>query len=359
VTQDIPVDDNVRADLATRSAPAQSAVTDQSGVLTIIGTITSQVALVTALFYYFGWVYIHSFYTYFGIDTNLLGYSTADYVVRSINVAFLAFMYLAFTALALSAFHRLVMAPVLMQEQPRPRLPSNAVVSGVSNSAIPRFAGPGLGQVMGLVVSWARSSGRWRLRPSGARRIIGALQVVAVILAIVVFAGVIFPDQFGVPLGFFLPLLLMFSVSALGYIAHVRSRYPDTLVATTTAFPAARSRMYISTLLTLGFVAGLWAVSLYGDQVGTHGATDFVVQLSNQSEVIIYSTERIALNGPGINVSDITQPGIRYHCQYTGLRLLAHTPDKILLLPAKWQHGHDRVFLLRDDNSIRIDIIAR
>jgi hypothetical protein len=359
VTRDISAGDGVRADLATQLVPEQRATTDQSGVLTIIGTITSQVALVTALFYYFGWVYIHSFYAYFGIDTNLLGYSTADYVLRSLNVAFLAFMYLAFAALTLFAFHHFAMVPALMEEQSRSPLLSEAVTSGVSSSAILCCTRPRFSQVMNLVVDWVRSLGHWRLRPSGARWIIDILQVVAVILALAVFSGVIFPEQLGVPLGFFLPLLLMFSVSALGYIAHVRSRYPDAFTVTATVSPTVRSRMYTSILLTLGFVAGLWAVSLYGDRLGTRHATDFVAQLSNQSEVVIYSTERIALNGPGINVSDITPPGIKYHCQYTGLRLLVHTPDKLILLPAKWQHGHDRVFLLRDDNSIRIDIIAR
>lgn len=359
MTRDISAGDGARADLATQLAPEQRAATDQSGVLTIIGTITSQVALATALFYYFGWVYIHSFYAYFGIDTNLLGYSTADYVLRSLNVAFLAFMYLAFTALSLFAFHRLAMVPALTEEQSRSPLPPEAVTSGVSTSVILYCARPRLRQAMDLMVGWVRSLGRWRLRPSGARWIIGVLQVAAVILALVVFSGVIFPEQLGVPLGFFLPLLLMFSVSALGYIAHVRSRYPDTFAGTATVFPTVRSRMHTSILLTLGFVAGLWAVSLYGDQLGTRHATDFVAQLSDQPEVAIYSTERIALNGPGVDVSDITLPGIKYHCQYTGLRLLAHTPGKLLLLPAKWQHGHDRVFLLRDDNSIRIDIIAR
>lgn len=362
----MPAGNAVSSDLADQSASEQRAVIDQSSVLaiqssvlSIIGTITSQIALVTALFYYFGWVYIHHFYDYFGVDINLLNYSTADYVLRSINVAFFPFMYLALTFLALLAFHCLVMVPALMKEVPRSPLLSRAAASGATSSAIPRVAQTGFSQVMHLVVSRVRSLAHWRLTSPQARWIIGVLRIIAVILVLVVFAGLIFPERFGVPLGLLLPLFLMFSVSVLGYIKHIRSRYPDSLAAATTVWPTAHSRMYTSTLLTLGVVAGLWVVSIYGEQVGAGHATDFVSQLPDQPEVVIYSTERIALNGPGVNVSDITLPDIKYHCQYTGLRLLAHTPDKLLLLPAKWQHGHDHVFLLRDDDSIRIDIIAR
>jgi hypothetical protein len=335
----------------------QRTVMDQNGMLTIIGAITSQAVLITALFYYFGWVYIHSFYAYFGIDTNLLGYSTVDYLLRSINLTFLAFMYLAFTVLALLAFHRLVMMPALTEGQVgSPRL-SNAVTGGVNGSAITWLVRPALSRVLDLIVRWVRALGCWRLRPSSARWIIAILRALAIGLVLVVFTGIAFPERFGVPLGLLLPLFLMFSVSTFGYLAYVRSKYSNAHTAT--ARPPAPSRVYILTLLALGLVAGLWAVSLYGDQVGTRLAADFVAELPDQPGVVIYSTERIALNGPGINVSDIAQSSTKYHWQYSGLRLLTHTPDKFLLLPAGWQHGRDRVFLLRDDDSIRIDIIPR
>ena len=81
---------------------------DPSNVLTIIGTITSQIALITAFFYYFGWARTYSLFSYFGIDSNLVGYSTADYVLRSVDVAFPWFIYVPLVALALFGIHRVM-----------------------------------------------------------------------------------------------------------------------------------------------------------------------------------------------------------------------------------------------------------
>jgi hypothetical protein len=212
---------------------------------------------------------------------------------------------------------------------------------------------------MGSAVGWARELERWRLGPSGIRWIVGVFQAIAIVLAVAVFAGMLLPEQFGASLGPFLPLSLMLSVGLLGYVAHVCSRYPDALASAAWSWPIPPSRAYTLTLLTLGLVAGLWAVSLYGDHAGTRSATDFAAQLPTRPGVVIYSTERIALNGPGIDAREIAELGTKYHYQYTGLRFLVNSPDKFLLLPSRWQHGRDRVLVLRDDNSIRIDIVAR
>jgi hypothetical protein len=85
-------------------------------------------------------------------------------------------------------------------------------------------------------------------------------------------------------------------------------------------------------MLSLSLFASLWAVSLYGDRVGTRIATSFVCHLPHESEVVVYSTAQITLLGPGVVVTEITQPGTKYHYQYPGLRLLAHSTDKYLLL---------------------------
>lgn len=360
VTRDVLADNAVHSDGVAPSIPKQRTVRDSSNVLTIIGTITSQVVLITALFYYFGWVYTRSYFEYFGIHTSLVEYGTTDYVLRSIDVAFRPFIYLTFAALVSLAFHRFVMAPALIRATSDLPLVSNTAISGVTDpTPSPRSTRPGLGWAVGSVVSWARALGHWRLGPSGTRRIIGVFQAVALVLAGTVFAGLVLPEQFGASLGLFLPLSLMLSASVLGYIVHVRSTYPDVFAATMPPWRTASSRAYCLTLLALGLIAGLWVVSVYADDVGTRRATNAVAQLSTRPGIVIYSTERIALNGPGIDVREIAQSGAKYHYQYTGLRLLVRVPDKFLLLPASWQHGRDRVLFLRDDDSVRIDIAAR
>lgn len=289
-----------------------------SSVLAIIGFITSQVVGITALLYYFGWTRTDSFLTYFGVDSSLAGYGTADYVLRSIAVTFQPFIIAALTALVLYGLHRLIVTPTLENSESE----STPAARGV----------------------------RW---------FVGALNAAGVALVLVVFTGVLLPEQIGVPLGFLLPLLLVVAVSLLGYTAQVRSRYPASFAPTGSRHAVPASRAYRLILLALGLIAVIWVVSLYGEHVGTDRATEIVDYLSDEPSVTVYSTERIAIAGPGVVDADISQAGSKYHYQYSGLRLLLHSPDKYLLLPAGWRHGQDPVFVLHDDNTIRVDITAR
>lgn len=293
-------------------AQAQRRAVDSPSALSIAGTIVSQTALITALLYYFGWVRAQSTLAYFGLDTSLVGYSTADYLLRSINVAFTSFIRVALAALVLLGLHRLLV-----------------------QRALERPAG-----------SWEQRAGRWIIAMA---RMIAATLVTAVIIRMLV------PDQIGWPSGLALPLLLVMSVGLLGYVTHVRTTYPDALAVTPPSHPRARALV----LVALGLLGALWAVGLYADQVGTRIATDIVADLPERSAVVVYSVERIAIAGTGMEVSEIAQPGSRYRYQYSGIRLLTRSADKYLLLPVGWQRGRDRVFLVRDDDSIRIDIAAR
>src|SRR5919198_481590 len=45
-------------------------------------------ALITALAFYFGWRRERAFAGYFGIDPSVLGFSTNDYVLRSVDALF-------------------------------------------------------------------------------------------------------------------------------------------------------------------------------------------------------------------------------------------------------------------------------
>jgi hypothetical protein len=213
-----------------------------------------------------------------------------------------------------------------------------------------------------------------------ARRLVISSEAVAATLAAIVIIGVLVPDQVSVPLGVVLPLLLLASVSLFGYVAYLRATHPEAgatrpwrlrrpslapsqnhaLSARDTSprsgpYPLAQALV----LLALGLLAVLWAVGLYADRVGTSLARDLVAGLSNQAAVTIYSTERIAIAGTGVDVSEIAQPGSRYRYQYSGIRLLVRSGDKYLLLPVGWQRGRDRVFLVQDDDTIRIDVAAQ
>lgn len=347
-----------------------------TGILEIVGTVIGPAALVTGLLYYFGWVRTQAIFSYFGVDNRLIEYSPSDYVLRSSTITFGAVIRVAFTALILVGFHRFIVAWIVNLSDK----------SRVQQRTIQLFA--------------------------------AAAHVIGVFLAAIVIIAVLAPDKVGRPLGLIVPLLLIMSVALLGYVTHIRSmylsalarthryaptagitnqeaehgedkdtedkdtpagsadqRYADTSAAQRrgeqllSAFkriygmwsspqvaPYSRERALI--LLALGLIGILWAVSLHAYQVGAETATRAAADLPNQPAIVLYSAERIAIDGPGVNVTEIAQSGSKYHYQYSGLRLLTRSASTYLLLPRYWQRGRDRVFVIRDDGSIRIDVAA-
>lgn len=340
------------ADSSAAPAGGTAPGRDPSSVLTIIGAITSQLAVITALLYYFGWVRTYYSLSYFGVDLSLAGYGTVDYVLRSIAVAFPPFIRAAFTALVLLGFHRLLVAPTLEDAE--------SECTTASAPAAHPIAGPDTARPAAVrVARWAQTLARRRPGIRGIRWFVGAIHVAGVALAGVVLTGVLLPEQIGVPLGLLLPLLLAAAVTLLGYVTHVRSRYPVSLAPAGSRQAAPASPAYVMTLLALGLIAALSAVGLYGEQVGIGLATNTAGRLPDQPSVTIYSTERISIAGPGVVAAEITQPSSKYHYQYSGLRLLLHAPDRYLLLPVGWQHGQDPVFVLHDNDTIRVDITVQ
>jgi hypothetical protein len=348
-----------QADRASQSVPPRT-VAEPSNLLTIIGTITSQAALITGVLYYIGWARTNSLFGYFGVDTALAGFSAPDYVLRGgSDVVHGLWIYVAFAAtLCLVTIHRRIMIPALMSAQ-LGSLPSlSTAMSDLYKSNSSRGGQSMPARMIRSVIRLVRALRRWRFVARYVRWFIRLLHALAIMCAAAVLAGLLFQDL-GASLGLALPLLLIFSVVLLGYVAHVHATYPDVF-RKDLAVPRSSqsSRVYPLTLLALGLIASIWAMTVYGDRLGTKYATDIATRLPIAPEVVVYSADRIALNGPGIAVAPIVQPDTKYHYQYTGLRFLAHPSENYLLLPSEWRKGRDRVFLLRDDGSIRLDIAS-
>lgn len=337
-------------------------------VLAIVGSIVAPSVLITGLLYYFGWIRARFALVYFGIDTNLIEYSTSDYVLRSVNIVFESSIRIAFIALILLVFHQLVVLRAL-------DMPAE---------------------------SRARHGVQW---------FVFIMHFVGFSLLPLVVIGVLAPGVISQFLGLTVPLLLIVSVTLLGYVTYLRFAYSDALTRTRRCASAVvvnqdvesedyrgtplrpddeqnidvdeprhgirlhgmfkrvpeiwlrpyvnpHPRAQLLVLIALGLLGFLWTVSLYAERVGRNAATGLVADFPNRSMVVVYSTERIAIAGPGVKVDEINQPGSKYRYKYTGLRLLIRSSDKYLLLPVNWQRGRDHVFVVQDDESIRIDVKA-
>jgi hypothetical protein len=287
----------------------------QTGAVGALLFFVSQTVVITALLYYFGWVRTQADFRYFGVDPSLLSYTTADYVLRSVNSSFPFLIGMALVALLLLSLHRWVLVYVV--HAPMGALP---------------------GKVLSVFVSTAP--------------LLGA------VLAAVVLARLLFPNQIVWPRGLALPLMLMLTVGLLGYSGHLRSLRCSMLGRKREDHHfGSRAQIQAVVLVALGVLGVLWLLTIYAAQAGERLAVNSARTLRGQPEIIIYTTDRIAIAGSGITVDEIQQAGSRYRYRYSGLRLLVQAGGRYILIPTDWKKGRDSVLLVPADNTIRLDII--
>jgi hypothetical protein len=186
--------------------------TESNNLLTIVGTIISQAALITGVFYYVGWARTDSLFRYFGVDAALVGLSAPDYVLRGgSDVIHDVWIYLVFaTFLGLVAIHCLVIIPALIDATLPLSLPSNPTTGNLCSPDHPYADRSGLRRSIVSTICLSRVLDRWRPRVSSIRRFINRLRVFAVVLAAAVITGRSF-NKLGALLGPVLPLLLVCS----------------------------------------------------------------------------------------------------------------------------------------------------
>jgi len=69
-------------------APVNEPTDGSRSLLEIASTVIAPFTVITAWFYYFGWVRTGAIFSYFGIDQALLGFTSQDYLLRSAGVSF-------------------------------------------------------------------------------------------------------------------------------------------------------------------------------------------------------------------------------------------------------------------------------
>ena len=298
-------------------------------VFATVAAITSQTVLLTAFLYYFGWVRSQATISYFGVPPSLMELTAADYALRSLNSVFLPFISVALICLALLGIHRLVVPRALMAKATR-RL--SLIV--------------GLAQIAGIVLAGVA------------------------LIGVVLTGWLLATSRIRFSLGIALPLTLVASAILLGYAGYLRSlrddngtdnrRHKGSGNENDAAERANQHYMALraAALLTAGFLGVLWSIAIYAGQVGERFAHDYEDSLRELPEVVVYSTERIALAGHGVVVNEIRQFGSKYQYRYSGLRFFRYSRDRYILLPVGWQKGRDSISIIPDNDTVRIDFIA-
>jgi hypothetical protein len=87
-------------------------------------------------------------------------------------------------------------------------------------------------------------------------------------------------------------------------------------------------------------------------------AKHVAAQLPYRTDVTVFSSNRLLLQGPRMHVDQINDPQSQYHFRYTGLRLLLRSGDRYFLLPEGWKHGADSLFIVTESQNVRLQFTA-
>ncbi|MFB7288709.1 hypothetical protein [Actinacidiphila glaucinigra] len=107
------------------------------------------------------------------------------------------------------------------------------------------------------------------------------------------------------------------------------------------------------------FVAGvflLWAATLVAGQLGVQDAQTNARNLLSRTAVVLYSTERISIRGPSVQVVDLGKE-VRFRYRYTGLRQLVERGGRFYLLPVGWDRRVDAIYLIQQSDTIRVELM--
>jgi hypothetical protein len=279
----------------TRPAPAPLAGLRIG--LELIGLVVPVLTLITGLFYFFGWVRAGATFEYFGVDRSVLEFTSQDYILRSVGVAFRPAALLILLLCLLAALRA------------------------------------------GLRADWSA-------HPEIGRRLHQALIVLCALLLTLGLAGIINRS--------WLPPL--WSAVALG----VGALIADALLVLRAGRRDLAELAYLRMLaLAVAVLATFWGTAIYAQFSGSNVARSIDRHQLARPGVVVYSKQRLQITGPGVAVSQSAVDSTGgYAFRYTGLRLLIRTQNHWLLMPEGWARTNGATIIrLAEDPGVRLDLL--
>jgi hypothetical protein len=289
--------------------------------LGIIGLFVAPTTVITALCFYFGYVYTRKYLGYFGIDSDAMGFTSSEYVLRSVGVLYTPVLVL------LAIWAALLWAGVHIR-----RIAADDARNGL-------------------------------LRRSALATIgLGALCLVAGALVMLV------PQLSDVRDTLLAPMTL-----GLGTVALVIGFWIVSQIGADSShrpFAAAeRVSLFIAGAVIL--MSLFWMTDIFANAFGENRAERTTAELwEKETGVVVDTTERLTVPADMIletrpaSAGDATQdaaalaaaaqaPTYRYEC----FRTVAVRGNQWILVPAKWTPDNGYAVILSDDSSNRISVV--
>jgi hypothetical protein len=293
-------------DPAAKEPETDELTTAGGQVMKVLTTLGPPVTIGTALLFYFGWARTSAQAHQLGVDDGVFGYSTEEYVLRSIDSLFLPIVATAVMGIVAVLLHRRLIAGVATGRRWRQFLANLVVIAARPACVLLPIAG------WAAELAWPRLS------------------------------------------GLILPLGLVFGLLLTSYSVTLRRElHPDKASPRSTP---------IRVMMTILIIAALfWWVSQFAAVVGRglayHNADD--LDAGRLVGVVVYSPKDLQISAPGVNVTHLDGDSSEYAFRYDGLSLLERSDGRLFLLPAGWSIDDGTLVVLADDNTIRIEYTHR
>ncbi|MFE4970799.1 hypothetical protein ACFRAR_01625 [Kitasatospora sp. NPDC056651] len=122
------------------------------------------------------------------------------------------------------------------------------------------------------------------------------------------------------------------------------------------AFPVAGERVALGVTVAILALCAYWAVGSYAQQKGRADAEEISHNLQVRPAVMLDTSERLALDWPGVRETPLPAEGAGTHFRYRyeGLRLLAQAGNRMFLIPRQWIWATGNVLVLPVDAGVRV-----
>jgi hypothetical protein len=280
------------------------------GVLKGALALLPPVTLLTALLFYFGWARTYAEARALHADASLFGYSTQDYLLRSVDSLYFPLIVLTGLALACLLAHQRL-GRRLGRSTPDPALAAAGrwlVVAGL------------------LLLAYGIAYSLWLFRVRN--------RVLDLTGPLALGAGVL--------------------VAAYGGWLHGRASG-----ATVDRPPSWERAVGAGLLLAIAALSLFWAVGNFASWRGLDLAQAISDGYRGRPSVEVFAKQRLAIDAPGVRETAIPGANEMYAYRYSGLYLLDHSGGTYFLIPDGWDEpGGQTLVLLRDDGSLRVQLGA-
>lgn len=288
--------------------------------LEAIGGIVAQTTLLSALLYFFGYMFVDYLAQGIGLDANTLGYSTRDYVLRSFSPIVPAFGFLLLVGLVVVAIHTKV---------------KGWVDAGRRLSMVDRLA---LSMAVGGIVLLASAVlAIFHLYEHIAPGFDDWLEANRIVLPLSVLVGII-----GMAYGVQVHKVWLSS----GEEREALRREPRWL----------RS-LRLAIVFVLVGVNVFWAANEWAAHSGKRAAVGLIRGLSGYPQAIVHSKMDLGIASSGeIELERLADAADGYSFRYEGAKYLTRSAGKYFLLAGSLTEGV-RTIVLTDDDSLWVEVV--